>query len=121
MRYKLHLAATDNMRLDIPMFEFNNIDELTHKLINNGLPDDRVWLTCIEDSDDEELGMSEIFISENYLMIREFIETYEQICVRKYPITVYFQQYRSYEDAYAVALDMKEENKICYNQESELN
>lgn len=75
-----------------------------------------VYLCCISDSQDSHQS-TEILISENYPMLINFMESYEDIGVSdSYPIIVHFHAYESYEDAYIVARDMRESNPLCYNQ-----
>jgi hypothetical protein len=115
--YRLSLALTDITKEDenIQLFEFDTMDEIAHKIGVFGLKDDRVYLCCIHDGNDSP-DSQEIFVSENLRMLRAFIENYDNNTNDfNYPIMVFFQQYESYEDAYAVSLDMKETNKLCYN------
>jgi hypothetical protein len=113
--YKLHLAISDlSEHKDIEQFEFSNIDELTHKILNHkGLPEDRVYLCAVHDVDEDET--TEILVTENYPLMRYFIETIDDLPLTKTPLTVHVHMYESYEDAYAVALDMREANPLCYN------
>lgn len=54
---------------------------------------------------------NEILISEH-----EGILFQQMLCIAEYPGNkmFYWQEYESYEDAYAVALTMKEDNPLCY-------
>lgn len=61
---------------------------------------DCVWLfKCDED----------IFITENIESITFNVNKVD------YDVNLHLQEYESYEDAYAVALDMREENPKCYS------
>jgi len=113
--YKLHLALSDlSEHKDIEQFEFNSIDELTHKILNRkGLPENRVYLCAVHDVYEEE--SLETLVTENYYIMRDFIETIDDLPLTKTPLTVHVHMYESYEDAYAVALDMREANPLCYN------
>jgi hypothetical protein len=113
--YKLYLALTDlSEDKEIEEFNFDSIDELTHKILNHkGLPEDRVYLCAVHDVDEDD--STEILVTENYPLIREFIETIDELPLTRYPLTVHVQMYESYEDAYAVSLDMREPNELCFN------
>jgi hypothetical protein len=112
--YKLYLALSDlSEQKEIEQFEFNDIDELTHKILNHkGLAENRVYLCAVHDIDEDE--SLEILVTENYPLMREFIETIDDLPLTICPLTVHIQMYESYEDAYAVALDMREGNPLCY-------
>lgn len=115
MRYELHIALSDlNEDKDIEEFKFNDINELTHKINSFGLKDDRVFLCCIHGADDDAKE-AEVFISESYVFLRSFIESYEDNLTVDLPLKVFFFQYETYEDAYKTALDMRETNELCYN------
>jgi hypothetical protein len=114
-KYKLYLALSDlTENKEIEQFEFDYIDDLTHKILNHkGMPEDRVYLCAIHDFNEDE--STEILVTESYLAIRNFIESIEEIMMGEFPITIHVQMYESYEDAYAVALDIRESNALCYN------
>jgi|LakMenEpi03Aug12_release.lakeMendotaPanAssembly.Ray.scaffolds.fasta_scaffold1190013_2 hypothetical protein len=113
--YKLHLAISDlSEHKDIEQFEFSNIDELTHKILNHkGLPEDRVYLCATHCADENET--TEILITENYHTMQYFIFAVDELTYGENTLTVHVHMYESYEDAYAVALDMREANPLCYN------
>lgn len=113
-KYKLYLALSDlSEQKEIEEFEFDSIDELTHKILNHkGLPEDRVYLCAVHDVDED--ATTEILVTESYPLMREFIETIDDLPLTLCPLTVHIQMYESYEDAYAVALDMREGNPLCY-------
>jgi hypothetical protein len=102
--YKLHYAEVNNHN-DIPCLEFKThfdmvdfIDAVTMQKKNV------VFLLC-KDQDPT------ILITEKYLVVEEFLNkmpTWK--CVGNY----YLQEYYSYEEAYKVALDIHEENPLCY-------
>lgn len=71
------------------------------------IKNERIYLVAIDD---------EITISENaFYAIDEFIFSF-------YPESemedIYIQEYSSYEEAYKVALNMREESPLCYEPES---
>lgn len=104
--FKLHYASLD-LQGDIPCFQFKNhldmIDFIDEKCINrNGKV---VWLLAKKDSTD-------VFISESHLSIQDYF-------TRKYLWNVsddyFLQEYKSFEDAYRVALSMSEISPLCYS------
>jgi len=111
--YKLYLALSDlSEQKEIEQFEFNDIDELLHKILNHkGLAEDRVYLCAIHDIDEDE--SLEILVTESYPLMRDFIDSFD-LNVNIFPLSIHVQMYESYEDAYAVALDMREGSPLCY-------
>ncbi|MFZ4648946.1 MAG: hypothetical protein ACOYMB_04980 [Patescibacteria group bacterium] len=111
--YKLYLALSDlTEQKEIEQFEFYDIDDLTHKILNHkGMPEDRVYLCAIHDIDEDE--SLEILVTESYPLMRDFIESFD-LNVNIFPLSIHVQMYESYEDAYAVALDMREGSPLCY-------
>ena len=73
-----------------------------------------VFLLGIEKKDDNKaLVMDEVFISESLSSIMYFIECN----TKKYEndeVDIFLQEYLSYEEAYKVALSMKETSALCY-------
>lgn len=63
-----------------------------------------VFLLAFEDND----GHSEIFVFDKYSQI------FDSKCLGVYN-KVFLQEYESYEEAYKVALDMREPNPLCYS------
>ena len=68
-----------------------------------------IWLA----TDDGESG--EIIITENIDILIEVIEKSIFNLTWESPKNFYVQEYQTYEDAYAVALSMREGNPKCYN------
>lgn len=98
---KLHLAigtGTEN----IPVLEYENKEELIDYLHELKMFD-CVWLAT------ENGELSEILITENLTTLIKWIEN-DFMNLE----TIFIQEYQSYEDAYAVALDMREGNAKCY-------
>lgn len=65
-----------------------------------------IWLAT--NGDQENPIFQEIVITENIFEIINFIQRIESE-------VLFIQEYQSYEDAYAVALDMRETNPKCYS------
>ncbi|WP_162794209.1 hypothetical protein [Runella rosea] len=63
--------------------------------------------------------MNEIFISENAFFIGGIIDKSSGFCCgSKTALDIHVHEYRSYEDAYKVALSMKEDSPLCYDSEN---
>ncbi len=84
-----------------------NINVITHKLNSYGLAD-KVFLLALDDGYELEL-----IVTENYGTMCYFIEGYIQEMMSN-DLTISLHEYDSYEEAYKVALDMKEESPLCY-------
>ncbi len=113
MKIKVHYAGLE-LTADIPELVFN-----TKKSFINWLTDmlyskkDVVYLVCIQD---------DIFVSENKQMICNLFENPLTAVYPYYEDTpIFIQEYSSYEDAYDVALDMKEESPLCYDSTPDLD
>jgi hypothetical protein len=115
MKIKLHYAPLI-LKKDIECFEFKStieVDRFIYKMIYDGpyMPN-KVILINID---------NEILITDNMHsdpIIENFIEF---MCYNDYMdedaipyMNIYLQEYYSYEEAYEVALSMKEENPLCY-------
>lgn len=114
INYTLNYQMEDG--LDDLKVSFTNINELMN----------RVWAECDKEKDgvvylcaaefpELELKDDEISISQNKRVIYDFIESIEAInhCRIKY----FIQKYGTFDDAYSVALSMREPNPKCYNVE----
>ena len=62
---------------------------------------------------EDEQGKNPIYIDDCNYFIIELLEG----LFNKNNIDIHLQEYESFEDAYKVALDMRECNPLCYNQE----
>ncbi|AXE16220.1 hypothetical protein DR864_00315 [Runella rosea] len=81
--------------------------------ITKGL-EGRVFLIAIK-----TMRMNEIFISENAFFIGGIIDKSSGFCCgSKTALDIHVHEYRSYEDAYKVALSMKEDSPLCYDSEN---
>ena len=101
----LNLAIYDG---SIMFINFEDTEELIEYL-----PElkrfDCIWLA----TNDGEYG--EIFVTENIdVLINIFKANLFKIREGKYN-KIFLQEYQTYEDAYNVALDMREGNERCYN------
>jgi hypothetical protein len=110
MSYKLHYAEL-NLQDDISCFEF----ESKHKLIdyvssiyNNIylMYLDKVCLVAISDH---------LIVVNSLGCILKFIN--DELNYIDFDENVYLQEYDSYEEAYKVALSMKEDNPLCYSKD----
>lgn len=69
-----------------------------------------VYLFTYEDCQKE--GSQEIFVTDNILQLADIVSTFEFAFWIKEK--THLHEYRSFEDAYAVALNMREVNELCY-------
>ena len=93
----------------------NDWNEASHKLGVIGWEDGIVRLFAVEPKENYVSG-SEIFITESLPMARGFIHAFEiNSPDAMQDITIYVQDYKFYEDAYAVALNMQEGKNNCYS------
>lgn len=98
----LHLAIHSG---DVKELHFENIAELI--IYCKQLADfDCVWLITDGDNEDNPYKQ-EIVITENIFELIKFIQRID-------PDTLFIQEYQSYQDAYEVALMMREPNPKCY-------
>lgn len=116
---KLHYAPLV-LDGDIPCYEFENAVQLHFHLLQI-LKEGIVYLVATED---------DIYVSEHNGTIQEFFkqrcprflfteiekeECHELVDKEESRVVVfYLQEYASYEEAYEVALDMKETSPLCY-------
>lgn len=116
---KLHYATKD-LKGDIPQIELKDQDHLFDYISNVLYPEfdnteegelinynDLVFLFSFRDSMDQ----SEIFISENIASICDFISLMVYLDGDD---QAFLFECDSFEEAYKMALDMKEESKLCY-------
>lgn len=121
MTYKVHYAPLDLNGKDIQCFTFKKLIETSVFILSEVEKDaPTVFLICIEEV---------VFISEYISQIVKFVQdwTYSfSPIVKKLDIweidelsnteiNIALQEYSSYEEAYKVALSMKEENPLCYS------
>ena len=112
MIYKLHYAEKA-LLCDIKTIKFKTLMSLYNHVIEEiGKDFKTVYLLSVDD---------EVVITESLAVILEvlsgnvssiaFLEDEKGIC------NVFLQEYESYQDAYEVALYMKETNPLCYDKE----
>ena len=110
MTYRIHYAKL-NLQGDIPCLEFNSIDDLRSfidsivyplKLVN-----EKIYLLAIDD---------EIIVTDNGLLVYEIFDGNINALDPFYEgVDIFIQEYSSYEEAYKVALDMREDHPLCYS------
>jgi hypothetical protein len=109
MKYKLHYAKL-NHEGDIPVIKF----EAGHDFEFYFWPDivekpKIVYLLCCDD---------EVIVTENVYLIEELLSDSTSYIFPVNPnIPIFLQEYESYEEAYQVALDIKEVSPLCYSKE----
>lgn len=103
MNYQLHYAKLENDG-DVPLLEFKSFVKMVRHIDATTISrhKDRVYLIAVEIAD-------VIIIEHNLLTVFSLIEKFKGYRV------FFFQEYASYEEAYKVALDMREPNKLCYD------
>jgi hypothetical protein len=109
-RYKLtkHITGAEGLHQS-----FGSADEIAHALGTHGLQDYKVFvLSCVSNN---HPMTDEILVTESLPMMRDFVESWDNNYDEGGTNSFYLQEYDSYEDAYKVALDMREPNRLCYN------
>jgi len=109
MVYKIHYAKLD-LQGDIPCLEFTSIEEVRSFITSIVYPlkmvNEKVYVIAIQD---------EVIVTENGLLVEEL---FDGNLNSAYPFyegeDIFIQEYPSYEEAYKVALDMKEVSPLCY-------
>jgi len=104
MIYKIHYAKIDLNDGDIPCLVFNSIKRVRAFIASIVYPlktvNGKVYLIAIQD---------EVIVTENGLLLQEL---FDHKLNSVYPFyegeDIFIQEYPSYEDAYKVAIDMKE-------------
>lgn len=112
MSYKIHYGRLPLMS-EIECLEFKSISDVRIFVNNIATNIPKVYLIGIQD---------EVFVTENIALV---IELFDGDFSSAYPFyegeDIFIQEYESYEDAYAVALNMKETSPLCYEQENRSN
>lgn len=116
MKVNLHYAKLDLQDDDIPCYEFTSIEEVRSFITSIVYPlkmvNEKVYVIAIQD---------EVIVTENGLLIEEL---FNGNLNSAYPFfeneDIFIQEYPSYEDAYKVALDMKETSSLCYNNNNKI-
>jgi hypothetical protein len=108
MRYELHYAKLD-LQGEIPCYEFQRFQDLINWIFDKYdefTKYNMVFLMAAEGENFDEVLIGEDIgiIVEQMEVISEYLDQY------KY----FLQEYSSYEEAYKVALSMKETSALCY-------
>lgn len=115
MKYRIHYAELNNVG-DILCLQFDDVDQVLSFIDKIVYPlkkiTDKVYLIAIGE---------EIIVTDDGVIIDqtfshpwcEFYCTYDSG-------DIYIQEYPSYEDAYKVALMMRETSHLCYNKENNI-
>jgi len=106
MEYKIYYAKL-NLTSDIGFFLFQTKESVVEWVMDIALSDpNRVFLVAIQE---------EVFITDNAALV---VELFENTLNAAYPYfegdEIFIQEYNSFEEAYKVALDMKETSPLCY-------
>jgi len=117
------LPKTDDVDLfldlteDIIQKDFEDMDGASYKitsLLQNG-DGKTVYIIILNFNDDfdtsEFKSESEIYIGHNSLMVEFFLTSHVYM---DYVQEIFLFEHSSYEDAYGVALDLREVNELCY-------
>lgn len=108
----LNLAIHDG---EVEVMEFKTVEELI-EFIEELKRFDCIWLVADEsDINDDITSSCEILITEDVYTIISAIGVDFFSCSLRKDSKLFIQEYQSYEDAYKVALDMREGNPKCYN------
>jgi hypothetical protein len=107
MRYELHFAPKELMEEDIYLLTFDEIFQLNGYVLADTDVHETVWLISIHE---------EVYVTEYISSVIDFILTWDlrfksQGCDF---MPIHLQEYKSFEAAYEVALDMKEDSPLCY-------
>ena len=129
VNYKLHYADLEQNEIgsDIPCFEFSKLESLIDfvysKTLKNTIGEnensesDRVYLISIQEEENDD-DISEIFVTHDCGMPALFIKNCSSCLGFKHEGIIFIQEYKSYEEAYSVALSMKEVSRLCYESEN---
>jgi len=115
-KIKLHYAKL-NLQGDIPCYEFNDFTSFIQFLNKETFdkPGNNVQLMAVED---------EIFVADkdSQIISETLLHIYGEGYFTISDTNVFLQEYDSFEEAYSVALDMRETHPLCYEKDlSQLN
>ena len=115
MPYELHYASI-SLEDDIPCYKIKTDAELFAFIIAE-YSEDCVYLISINDKEfiNDNIFNIITFIGNNFSNVLMNIIEKESANYEEPIIQVFIQEYESYEEAYKVALSMKEDNKLCYS------
>ena len=108
MKHKLYYAHAE-LEGDVPMYEFDLMEDLALFVLEK-VRENLVYIVAYDD---------EVFVTDNLALV---VELFERKLKSFYPFyegerCPHIQEYYSYEEAYKVALDMKEVSPLCYDPE----
>ena len=99
-----------NLKEDIKCFEFKSIESIRNfisDIVYGDKEDKVVYLLVIQD---------DVFVTENKQLV---CELFDGNLNSAYPFyegdNIFIQEYESFEEAYEVALTIKETSKLCYS------
>jgi hypothetical protein len=119
--YELHYASLDldTSKEDIPVFEFNTKQRLLDKIIrilsNSASKKDCVFIVGLEN---ESILGSEVIVTDNAETIQNFIvgRFYHNHIFNNN--SWYIHEYPSFEEAYKIALAIREGHRLCYTEDA---
>ena len=112
-KYKVHYAELE-LNSDIPIYEFTNNSELQNFILEKIYKDEETTTIILVNI------CGKIYISDNQTdeyTILNFILYFSDDELEGYEygaLDIFIQEYETYEEAYEVALSMKEDSKYCY-------
>jgi hypothetical protein len=111
MSYKLHYAKLHLGEQDIPCIEFSTSKKRIEYIsdIIHAKSEQVVFLLAFEDEIDDS-----IYIGDSVITF-EPLWRISDSDIEPFAKNAFLQEYSSYEEAYKVALDMKEVSPLCYN------
>lgn len=129
--FRLHCTNKDKWNRDIPEIDFRSMNEMLNYidiLTDSGINNETVFLFTWEEETDFNEVSPEIIISHNSdnlliqlesLMFNFLLEKQTQVGAAGYLAedkvwNFFLQEYYSYEEAYKVALSMRENLSFCY-------
>ena len=103
----LHLGIYEG---EVCVVDFDEMDDFISYIKYNLSEFDCIWLAVVDNCDYEE-----ILVTENTdTLFNSFVNGFFNIGINN-DVHIHIQEYQTYEDAYAVALSMREANPKCYN------
>ena len=121
-KYVLHYAP-ENLTGDIPESSYSDFQHLVTQvdatILNRAYKKPLVYLLAmeIEGETHEQKSNCEILVTKYPDMIGRFLTLLYNYAVKDSDLRIDFflQEYLSYEEAYKVALDMRENSPLCYS------
>lgn len=121
-KYNLHYSA-ENLNGDIPKSSYSDfqslITQIDATILNRAYKKPIVYLLAMEIEGEtyEQKSNSEILVTKYPDMVGRFLTLLHNYAIKesKLRIDFFLQEYTSFEDAYKVALDMRENSPLCYS------